>query len=186
MIATRLADVPGCAYRSLDEFRIAYSRDAASLAVDQSFSVNWLDLPGANPTVGETLFHFALSWSMAWVGLLLAGLAWSSVGIKALGLIAVSLAAGLYCRPWRGAITWLVAILLLIFSSGFLRWAGGTWLLTAFLVSGWIRWCADRFTDRLLQSEPLLAWALQPRGEDAIHEGPVAFIKTGSSARRTG
>jgi hypothetical protein len=120
---------------------------------------------------------------MWWVGVAMAAFAWRSIGPKALLLMPVSLLAGLYCRPWRGAMTWLVALVLLVFSRGYLSWVGGTWLLTAFLVSGWIRWCADRLTERLLDNEPLLAWALQPRGPNLIQQGPVAFIKPGS--RRT-
>jgi hypothetical protein len=104
-------------------------------------------LPGANPTRAETMFHFA----------------WPSLGLDALLLVPVSLVAGVYCRPWRGHLTWLVALGLLVFARRFLSWAGGTWLLTAFLVSGWISWCADRLTERLLQNEGLLTWALQPQ-----------------------
>ncbi len=182
MTASRLADIPGCPYATLQDLSRAHSEGRAFLAVDQSFSMRWIDLPGANPSYAETIFHFTLSWAMGWVGLLMAALAWGSLGPKALLLMLVSLVAGIYCRPWRGYLSWLVALGLLIFSSGLPSWAGGTWLLTAFLVSGWISWCADRLTERLLRNEALLVWALQPRGPDPILQSPVAFIKPGRKA----
>jgi len=178
--ASRLADIPGCAYATLEDLRQACSEGRAFLSVDQSFSIKWIHLPGVHPSRAETVFHFTLSWTMGWVGLLMAALAWRFVGPKALVVLPVSLMAGLYCRPWRGHLTWLVALAVLIFGHGLLRWAGGTWLLTAFLVSSWVSWCADRLSERLLHNEALLTWALQPRGPDPILQRPVAAIRPGS------
>ena len=176
MAVSRLADIPGCPDVTLEDLRRAHSEGLAFLAVDRSFSMGWIDLRGANPSRAETIFHFTLSWAMSWAGLLMAALAWRSLGPKALLLVLVSLVAGFCCRPWRGYLTWLVALALLIFSKGLPSWAGGTWLLTAFLISGWIEWCGDRLQERLLQDEVLLALALQPGG---LHERPVAVIKSG-------
>jgi len=141
--------------------------------------MSWIDLPGANPSRGELIFHILLSWAMLWVGLLMTGLAWSTLGARALLLVIVSLAAGIYCRPWRGTATWVLAICLLIFSSGLPAWLGGTWLLTAFLVCGWVEWCGHQLRERLLQDEELLTWALQSRGADPIVHSPIAIIEPG-------
>jgi hypothetical protein len=181
MSASRLSEIPGSPYRSLQELCEAISQRRAALSVDQSFSIQWIDLPGANPSRIETVFHFTMSWAMVWVGVAMAGLAWTSLGPKAILLVAVSLAAGMYCRPWRGQLTWFLALAFLIFSKGLLSWTGGAWLLTAFFVSGWISWCGDRLAERLLQNEPLLVWALQPRGTNPILERPVAVIKPGKN-----
>lgn len=113
---------------------------------------------------------------MMWVGISMAVLAWGSLGAKAFLLIIVSLIAGLYCRPWRGLLTWPLALAILIFSNGLPSWIGGIWIMTAFLVSGWIEWCGDRLQGRLLQDEVLLALALQLQG---LHEHPVVVIKPG-------
>lgn len=179
MTASRLAEIPGCAYATLEDLQRACAEGRAFLAVDQSFSVRWIELPGATPSRFETIFHITLSWAMAWIGLLMAAFASRSVGLMASLLVVVSLIAGLYCRPWRGYLSWLIALALLIFGKGLLSWAGGTWLLTAFLASGWISWCADRLTERLLRNEALLVWALQPQGPNSILQGPVAVIKPG-------
>lgn len=185
MIASRLSELPGCAYSTLADLQQACADGQAFLAVDQSFSARWIDLPGVGRSRFETLFHFTLSWAMVWAGLLMSVFAWGSAGPKAMLLVLVSLIAGLYCRPWRGYLSWLVALAVLIFAKGLASLAGGTWLLTAFLVCGWISWCADRLTERLLRDEALLVWALQPRGPDSILQGPVAFIKPGRKAAAT-
>jgi hypothetical protein len=174
---SRLVDLSG--YTTVQELSRAHSEGRAFLAVDQSFSMQWTQLPEANPSRSEVIFHYTLSWAMVWVGLFMATLAWHSLGAKALLLTLVSLLAGFWCRPWRWLLTWPVALLAFIFSDGLFSWIGGTWLLTAFLVSGWITWCANRLTERLLQNEALLVWALQPRGPNQLHEGPVAFIRAG-------
>jgi len=179
MTEPRLADVAGCPFTSLDDLRRAHVEGRVFLSVDRSFSIDWIDLRGSHPSRAETVFHFSMSLSMYWVGFLMAALAWRSVGASALLLILISLVAGLYCRPWRGHLTWIVALAALVVGRGFVSWAGGTWLLTAFLISGWISWCAARLTERLLNDETLLAWALQPRGPDLLMQGPVAVIKPG-------
>ncbi len=180
-MAYDLSDVPGCPFSTLEELRAAVSEERAFLSVDQSFSIAWIDLPGANPSRVETVFHFALSWAMVWVGVAMVAFAWPSIGWKALWLIPVSLLAGLYCRPWRGLFTLLIALAALAFADGLLSWIGGTWLLTGFLVSGWVVWCADRLRERLLLNESLLALALQPRGSNPITQGPIAAIREASN-----
>lgn len=175
MAVSNLPDIPGCPYTNIEDIRRACASGEAVLSVDKSFCINWIDLPDANPPLIIKIFHFTLSWAMLWVGIVQSIISWHSIGVKGLLLIPVSLIAGLYCRPWRGYLSWLIALGLLIFTKGLLSWMGGTWLLTAFLVSGWYEWCADMLTIKLLKNESLLIWALQPR--ESKHQNPVAVIR---------
>jgi len=177
----RLADLPRFPYATLSELRQACADGRASLSVDRSFSMQWIDLPGVKPSRIETVLHFTWSWALSWVGLLMVAFAWGNVGPKAILLVLVSLIAGFYCRPWRGFLSWWIALAALVFANGFASWAGGTWLLTALLMCGWTEWCGNQFNARLLQNEALLVWALQPRGPDPLHEHAVAVVKVSSA-----
>ena len=177
MPVSNLADIPGCPYSNIEDIRRAHTSKEAIISVDKSFCINWVDLPGTNPSYVIKIFHFTLSWAMLWVGIVLSIISWHTIGVKGLLLIPVSLLAGLYCRPWRGYLSWFIALGLLIFTKGLLSWFGGAWLLTAFLVSGWYEWCADRLTEKILKNESLLIWSLQPRESDHGVQNPIAVIK---------
>lgn len=157
---TRLADLEDCQFATLDEVRRAVRERRAFLAVDRSFSLRWAELRGTNPRKAELVFGLIMSWSFVWAAALMIAFAWPSLGLSALLLALVSMVAFAVCRPWRAYWTWLLALALLIFGQGLPSWSGGMWLLSATLVCGYYEWCSDRFTERLLANEELLAQAL--------------------------